>query len=131
MQVSMLAVFVAVNSCVHTSGLWKAAMCQTVLVFQRCFLAHHCCCFNVLSPPSLLSYVLFTPILHCCCRCCCSSCEHLFLLLPLSLRRLLLPLLLLPGLASRVPTVHSILLSAVMGPLGLLSHQITKVNTRV
>lgn len=31
------------------------------------------------------------------------------------------------GLAARVPTVHSILLSAVVGPLGLLSHQLTKV----
>lgn len=32
------------------------------------------------------------------------------------------------GLASRVPTIHSILLAAVVGPLGLLSHQLTKVR---
>jgi hypothetical protein len=32
------------------------------------------------------------------------------------------------GLVSRVPTAHSILLSAVVGPLGLLCHQLTKVN---
>jgi hypothetical protein len=42
---------------------------------------------------------------------------------------LLLLLLRLPaGLVSRVPTAHSILLSAVVGPLGLLCHQLTKVS---
>eukprot|EP00878_Enallax_costatus_P003531 GHUV01003745.1.p1 GENE.GHUV01003745.1~~GHUV01003745.1.p1 ORF type:complete len:274 (+),score=56.20 GHUV01003745.1:251-1072(+) len=32
----------------------------------------------------------------------------------------------LDGLTSRVPTFHSVVLSAVVGPLGLLSHQLTK-----
>eukprot|EP00882_Tetradesmus_deserticola_P020125 GHRQ01021692.1.p1 GENE.GHRQ01021692.1~~GHRQ01021692.1.p1 ORF type:complete len:175 (+),score=94.04 GHRQ01021692.1:150-674(+) len=32
----------------------------------------------------------------------------------------------LDGLVSRVPTTHSILLSAVVGPLGFLCHQLTK-----
>lgn len=32
----------------------------------------------------------------------------------------------LDGLVLRVPTAHSILLSAVVGPLGLLCHQLTK-----
>jgi hypothetical protein len=32
------------------------------------------------------------------------------------------------GLNSRVPTAHSVLLSSVVGPLGLLSHELTKVS---
>lgn len=37
----------------------------------------------------------------------------------------------LAGLTSRVPTAHSVLLSSVVGPLGLLSHQLTKVSRLV
>jgi hypothetical protein len=33
----------------------------------------------------------------------------------------------LDGLAARVPAAHSVLLAAVVGPLGLLSHALTKV----
>jgi hypothetical protein len=35
------------------------------------------------------------------------------------------------GLNSRVPTAHSVLLSSVVGPLGLLSHELTKVSHEV
>lgn len=33
-----------------------------------------------------------------------------------------------PGVNARIPTTHSVLLSSVVGPLGLLSHQVTKVG---
>lgn len=35
------------------------------------------------------------------------------------------------GVNSRVPTMHSVLLAAVVGPLGLLSHQLTKVSLTI